>query len=382
MRYFWDFFKAEFRRVFSNPDIRLMALAAPVLYAVVLCFAYQKGRVQNVPVGVVSEDASGFTQEILRQIDATEEVKLEGNYLNLHEASEAMAQGHTVGTLYIPRDFTQNRLRLQQAPLYLATNTSNFALSNPAMVGASTVTQVYGAGTLMTVLRKAGLPKGKAMVMANPVALSSKPIFNPLLNYSFFFVPGLIYAILQQIIIVGLCFSLTEQKDSGTWQPERRKDRIIPYVLGRSMPYALINLAFSVIFIYGLLPLIDLPAQASQFFLILGLGFFFTLAVSVMAFLFGLLFKDSVTAFVALMFYSMPAFLISGMSWPTYNLSWDLKILSWLTPITHFGDAIRRVLLEPQVGFIHVWGTFLNLTLFSAVILGICYTLLRYRPRS
>ncbi|WP_374033982.1 ABC transporter permease [Bdellovibrio bacteriovorus] len=378
---FIKYFVAECKRLLSNPDIRLMALGAPVLYGVVLCFAYLHGRVHNVPVAVVNQDNSAFTRELLRQIDATEEVQLESSYVTLPDAGIAMAKGKSVATLYVPRNFTQKRLRLQQSPLYLATNTSNFAVSNPSMVGASTVTQVYGAGTLMTVLRKAGLPSGKAMVMANPVALDTRTLFNPLLNYSYFFVPGLIYAILQQIIIVGLCFSLTDEKDRERWQPPKKRSEILPFIFGRSLPYAILNLAFSLLFIYGLLPWIQIPALPSQFPLIFALSLFFTTAVALMAFLFGLIFKDSVTAFVALMFYSMPAFLISGMSWPSYNLPWPLQILSWLTPITHFGHAIRRVMLEPQVGFNHVWGTFLSLTFFSLIVVGICYIMMRRSPR-
>lgn len=374
---FWSFFKQEWRRVFTHSDIRSMALAAPVLYGVLLCFAYLHGRVQNVPVGVVSEDHSTFAKEMVRQIDATEEVHIIGSYVDLHEAAEAMSRGETSATLYILRDFTKQRLRLQQSPIFLAANTSNFAVSSPPLIATSTVTQIYGAGTLLAVLRKNGLPAGKATVMANPVALDTRPIFNPQLNYSFFFVPGLIFAILQQIIIIGLCFSLTDQKDQSSWQPERRKGLTLSYILGRSLPYILINLGFSAAYVYLLLPMIHIPAQLEQVPLFLALCLFFTVAASFMGFLFGLLFKDSVTAFVALMFYSMPAFLLSGMSWPSYNLSWPLKVLSWLTPITHFGDAVRRILLEPQVDFRHVAPAFLALTVFALISLLLSYLLLR-----
>lgn len=376
MRSMFEFMQGEWKRILKSSDLRMMVFLAPILYGVILSFAYYHGRVQEVPIGVVVEDSSEFTREFLRQVDATEEVQIYSAYVNLPEAQEAMAAGKTSATLLIPRDFSIKQKHLRQSPLYLSSNASNFALANPTMVGTSTVAQVYGAGTLFNVLRKAGLPKEKAKVLANPIAVERKPIFNPLINYSFFFVPGLIYAILQQIILVGLCFSLTEQKDSGTWVvPEKKK--LVPYILGRSLPYALINALLAVGFIYVLLPWISIPAHLSQMGLLALMSFLFTFSAALVGFFFGVIIKDSVTAFIALMFYSMPAFLISGMSWPQYNLSWGLKVLSWLTPITHFGDAVRRAILEPQVGIRHVAGALLSLLIFSVIVLALNYWLLR-----
>ncbi|WP_168196432.1 ABC transporter permease [Bdellovibrio sp. NC01] len=376
MKYFFKIFLSELQKVFRNHDILLMVLGAPILYGVVLSFAYTQGRVENVPVAVVAQDSSAFTQNLLRQIDATEEVALTDSFTTIPEATHAIKNGDNVALLYVPKNFTKRRLRLQASPLYLATNTSNFALSNPAMVGTATVTQTFGAGTLMALMRKTGQTKEKAFNLASPIALDTRQIFNPLLNYSFFFVPGLIYAILQQIILVGLCFSLTEEKDRRVWQPPQSFGMVAPYIVGRCLPYALINLLFSLAYIYILLPWIHLNVSYTQLGLITVFGFAFVFASSAMAFLFGLLFKDSVTAIVALMFYSMPAFLISGMSWPSFNLSLPLKILSWFTPITHFGEAIRRILLEPEVGFQHVLTSFLNTLLFAIVVVGVCIWIL------
>lgn len=375
MKTMFGFMKSEWIRILKSSDLRMMVFLAPILYGVVLSFAYYHGRVQEVPIGVVVEDSSEFTRQFLRQVDATEEVQIYSAYVNLPEAQEAMATGKTSATLLIPRDFSNKQKHLRQSPLYLSSNASNFALANPTMVGTSTVAQVYGAGTLFEILRKAGLPKEKAKVLANPIAVERKPIFNPLINYSFFFVPGLIYAILQQIILVGLCFSLTEQKDSGTWSvPSKRQ--LLPYILGRSMPYALVNTTLAMGFIYLLLPWISISSHLSQAGLLALLSFLFTLSASLVGFFFGVVIKDSVTAFIALMFYSMPAFLISGMSWPQYNLSWGLKVLSWLTPITHFGDAVRRAILEPQVGIFHVMNAVISLIVFSLIVLGLNYWLL------
>lgn len=379
MKLFFSYFKEEFLRIVHHSDLRSMVFAAPLLYAVILSFAYFHGRVQEVPVGVVIEDSSNFTRSFLRQLDATEEVQIYSSYLSLPEAHQAMQEGKTFATLLIPRDFSIKQKHLRQSPLYLSSNASNFALANPTMVGTSTVAQVYGAGTLMNVLRKAGLPKAKAQVLANPIALEKRPIFNPLVNYSHFFVPGLIYAILQQIILVGLCFSVTDQKDSKTWLPPRT--HLLSYVLGRVGPYVLVNTLFALAFVYILLPMISIASLWSQFFLVTVLSVLFTLAAGLMAFLFGLLFKNSVSAFIALMFYSMPAFLISGMSWPQYSLTPGLKVMSWLTPITHFGDAVRRTILEPQVGVRHVLGSLISLIVFSAAVYLLIYVVMKLQQK-
>jgi len=59
------------------------------------------------------------------------------------------------------------------------------------------------------------------------------------------------------------------------------------------------------------------------------------------------LFRDTVSAFLALMFFSMPAFLISGFSWPSYAMPFLVRALALPIPSTHFMPAFRAALGAP-----------------------------------
>jgi ABC-2 type transport system permease protein len=49
-----------------------------------------------------------------------------------------------------------------------------------------------------------------------PMKLDLRSLFNPSFNYSNFMVPGLLIAILQQVILLGIALSWTGEKENGT----------------------------------------------------------------------------------------------------------------------------------------------------------------------
>jgi hypothetical protein len=56
----------------------------------------------------------------------------------------------------------------------------------------------------------------RALSMNQPLVLDARPLFNSQLNYSDFFLPGLMFAILQQIILIGLGSTVAEEREQGS----------------------------------------------------------------------------------------------------------------------------------------------------------------------
>lgn len=368
-----DVFKstqAEFQRIIKDKDLFSMVLLAPILYAFLLSFVYSQGQVTEVPVGAVMKKHSREGQELLRRLDATQAVSLVDQYDSMQAANQAIHQGKIKAWIEVPESYALKSSQGRTSQAWLAANSSNFMLSNPVLMAAADVGLDLSAEKLMYYQMGQGQVRAKAVVSANPILLDMRFVFNPSLNYSSFFVPGLIFAILQQIIIVGFCMSLVIQKEQGVFLPSQK----LTWFVGSALPYILLNTAFAFFFIMTIYPLLGLSPQWNQWPLALVLTLLFTTASTLAAGLFSFLFKDRETTLVALMFYSMPAFLISGYSWPQFALPKAVEVVSWLIPITHFGQSIRQVMLNDQVGWQHVQGSVLRLLLFIAVsILVIIY---------
>lgn len=367
MSLFLETMKAEFRRIFTEPDIRLMLLGAPFLYSLLLPFAYMHGKVTEVPMGFVNQDRGHLARQIVREIDATEEVRVVNGFESILRADEALKREEITSFILIPRNFSTKTATHRTGHISLATNATNFSIANPATVATSSVVLNHGAKSLRLSLQQSGIRKAKAEALSQPLILDLQPVFNPESKYSFFFVPGMLYAIIQQIIIVSLVFSLTNEKVKVGRIDVPTRGRWL-WVLAKIFPYALFNFVFTLLFAYTVLPMIGLPVVPwFQLPLLAAVTFLFTIASALVAFVLGLLIGNPVYAMIGLLFYSTPAYLISGMAWPSFNMTWPLRLLGILTPITSAGPTIRYIMLSPEVEFKHCLRAFTDLSIFSLV---------------
>lgn len=348
MKGFLDVFGRECRRILTNRHLRLICLASPFLYAVVLSAVYAHKRINQVPVGLVDMDNSALSREAARRIDATENVDIYRSYENAPQAKDAVIRGEVHGFVYVPKDLSRDIKRGGEARLRLAADYSNVVVANPVLMGAADAANDLSGTLFAAQAARRGIVRRRAEDLTQLLRVDVRPIFNPQMNYLDFFVPGLIFVVLQQIIIVGLAFTVADERSNGKGGELYRLAGGSPAALlaGKALPYLLVNYAISLLFIFVLLPRFDLRLQSG-----LAATLTFTLAFVACTTAFGLVvssfFKRTTDAFLALMFFSMPAFLVSGFSWPAYAMPWPVMALGLPIPSTHFMAWFRMAMGAP-----------------------------------
>jgi len=345
LRIFWR----ETKRIFTNRHLRLLCLIAPFSYAIVLSSIYYHKRIHGVSVGVVDLDNTKLSRTITRWADATENITITGRYQSFAEARRALEDDSIDGFIYIPRRFAADIKRGGDAKVFMAVNYGNVAVGNPALTSMSEVAGTLSAGLFSNLLKKHGIVRDRVWQLNQLVRADINPVANPEINYSDFMLPGLVFIILQQIILVGLAFTVADERAAGNGPFLHRLcgGHYGAMVLGKAAPYMLLNYIISVMFVYWLLPVFDLPMRSSVPVTLLFTGLFVTCATA-FGLLLSSLFKDTVTAFVVLMFFSMPAFLISGVSWPYYNLPPFVRAVAAFIPSTHFMTTFRFMVGTPM----------------------------------
>ena len=83
-----------------------------------------EGLPKDMPVGVVDEDNTSTTREILRNMDAFSQVHLTEDYASVSEARRAMQQGKIYAFYYIPEGTTEKILSSRQPTVSFYTNNS------------------------------------------------------------------------------------------------------------------------------------------------------------------------------------------------------------------------------------------------------------------
>jgi ABC-2 type transport system permease protein len=103
----------------------------------------------------------------------------------------------------------------------------------------------------------------------------------------------------------------------------------------------------------------------------------YTGAATVCGMLLSSFFRTTAMAMIALMFYSMPAFLLSGALWPSYALPLPLRLLSYLFPSTCFLTDFRLLVLS-GMPFRYVLDSIGGLIIFTLVCTLIAVLLFRH----
>jgi ABC-2 type transport system permease protein len=196
------------------------------------------------------------------------------------------------------------------------------------------------------------------------VDMRVRPLYNPALKTPLFMVPGIIGAVLSNILIIITAMAVVREREMGTLEqlivtPLKRSEimlgKIAPYVLVGFFQLTTVLIVGSLMFhvpIRGSIPLVYL---ASFLFIVtsLGLGLFFsTLA------------RTQAQAMQASFFVLLPNVLLSGFMFPREAMPPVARALGFALPLTYYLQVLRGIILK-GVGLAELWPQLLALVGFA-----------------
>ncbi len=368
--------KRELKIISGDGSIILTIFIAPLLYMFLLGTIYQHKDVDSVPMAVVDMDHTQLSRTYIRFIDATQKVTVTHSPENFEEAKDLFYRMDVFGVLVLPKGFEKNLLTMQGTDVVLYLNNSRFLMSNEINKSVQKVALMVGAGVRLKYFTETGTHPKEAMEMVMPVKPEVNFMNNIFNNYGYFLLPGLLFLILQQTLLIGLGESVSierEEKLLPTWLRQSRS--IFVSILGKNSFYLLLYLAYAVLIFGAIFPFFGLPVKGS--FLQLGLLILlFVIAMILFTNLLASFFRKQIVFMEIMAFTSYPIFLITGYSFPRYALPQIYVWISYILPTTPFLESIVKI-TQQGVGFEAVSHNYLIL-LMQIIVL---YALLHWRLR-
>ncbi len=369
----------ELIRIVRHKDLRIMVLVAPLLYGILLTSVYYSASLKDLKMGVVDLDNTRLTRLLVRWMDVTSGIKVTGRFENERVAKDELLKGDIDSYVVFPKDFTEEIKRGGDGSTLLMVNASNIIKANPIILSFMQATRTASAALFINYARKKGNSFRKAYALNQSLVPDINILFNPDLEYSLFILPGILFMILQQILLVALTFTFSEERSLGSFQTviNEGATSTFAFFAGKMLPHLLLQNLYSIVFIYIILPGYGIYA-VSHPVLILGFVYFSLVTISIFAAALSLLFKNPAHALISLMFFTLPAFFLSGYSWPKNALVAPLQWLGFLLPSTHFLNPFRMMILgdipwdavAPEI--LHL--AILQLLYGSILFLGIHFT--------
>ncbi len=355
MKQLKNIFIRELFRLRSRSSAWILIIFIPIVIFLYLGAIYEEGAVQVVKVGVLDNDKSPFSQQIIDNIQASPKIEI----MNLFSSEDKLEDIFTShpdikGVYYIPENFSKNIMLGMQQKLIVYTNSSNIIYGNLLYKEAATFVNTLSAKITLNALTIKGIPYDKAIKMIMPVNTQTRALFNPHYNYLYYLVPGLTTVLLQMIVFFLATRSINSEFKSNSFQElwTISGGSILKIIFAKLLTYTVIGMMIAVLIFACIHPILGIP-MGSNTLPFMWVILVFVIANASLGLMISILFKDQAIAMDVAFVYNSPAFVFSGFTFPIIAMPAFNSWYANLIPYTHFLKAyIKGIEMSTSFSFL------------------------------
>ena len=332
---FGEAFRGTWRAIFSQRAAFSILILAVVAYGFYYPLAYQHQVATQLPLVVVDHDHSGLSRTLIKDISATEGVRLAGVVGDFGEAKTMLERRQVDAIVLIPADLERG--------LLAGTASGGIAIyvNGAYIVRASTV-----GVTLKSVLSGAveealrGPARALGLQTLIPIKVVTRPMFNTREGYGSYAVSGVAILIVHQTLLFGVVMLAADRRQRLLGQISS------PAFLGVLSAFSLLGLASTLFYVGFVFWFQDYPRGGNLLGMLLATTLYVP-AVILLALWLGSFFDRPERSTQILVSVSAPLFFLSGLSWPHSAMPLPLAVLSWIMPST---PGIQAMIKLNQMG--------------------------------
>lgn len=334
----------EWKRILTLPVHYWVLLVMPPLLFFFYAYIYEKKKAEDLPVAVWDEDHSSLSRQFQFMLEQTESIHITRHIQSLPELEHDMRTGAISAVVHFPARMERDIKSRHPVYVTLYTNTAAVVTAKLIYRDAAQVLITAGAGVTLQKLEKTGMPAEKAMALVMPINVTTYQLYNPTYNYQQYLVPGLIIVGLQMMIIMVTVLALNYERNTGTQQElyALSRGRAFPVIAGKTLSHLTVAWINFILVVGVMFPLFGLghPAATGKLFILFTL---LALACIGIGMLVSALCRDAMVACDLGLFYTSPAFVFSGFTFPRWAMPWYDQYYAWIMPFTHFLDGFFKV---------------------------------------
>lgn len=322
----------------------------PLLAAAMLWWTFSAGLPNQLPIGVMDQDHSSLSRQLVRFLDATPGLKVTHSYSNTAEITQAMRRVDVYAVVTIPSDFTRRIKQGRTAQVTLLHNAQFGTHSGLIQRDVRTAVGTLSAGIELLTRNKRGEPTLSTYVSIDPIKTGAVTLFNAALNYEQFLAAALIPALLHILgMTAGACTIGRELRERSLpdWLGAQPSWGTTTGGLLGKLAWPLLGLGSA-----GTLALLGITwgrgwhPPGSLTWVLLALWLFIALSLAMGA-LSSSITLSLRTALSATGFITAPAFTFGGVAFPLQAMSPLARGWAEVLPYTHY---IRLQMEQLQMG--------------------------------
>lgn len=342
MKNFIQLVGTEFRRIFSNGVLMAIFFGAPIGYGILFGYVYQQAKVKDLPIVIVDQDQSPTTDKIIDAFEDNEGLYVVDVRSDSGNIVEEMPTEQYAAIITLPNDFEKMVFQKNYPEIRVDLNMANIVNANTASNHINTVLMTMNAGMEIQGLQKQGLHPSQATMAYESFKINFNKLYNSTGNYVTFMLPGILAAIMQQIIFLAMALAFSRDFEDGYFANLVKQHRSALYlILLKATPF-LIMLPFMWMIVASFFSYFKITAAIFNLPMLV-LTVLLTLASIAIGMLFSIAIPSQLKATELLMVISTPAFILSGFTWPTAAIPDFITNVAQFIPVTQFLSGFRKI---------------------------------------
>jgi ABC-2 type transport system permease protein len=360
----------EIRRYKRDRELIILSVVMPLLLSILFLWIYGSGMVRELPVAVFDEDRSELSHTMIEAIRSSSAMDVIESVNSIEEIKMAFRAGKIQGAFYFPDNMERDLKRNRQVYPVVFKNSQNMICSGFLLKESLSIFKTFNGGILLKKLRGKGLTEDQAMSIIKPVNVDGNTLFNANFNYKNFLSPGIILAQFQLLFMISGVLLLTREY-------ERKSLRAVYFISGKSVFLIFMTKILVVLCVSGIVIGLIIGVLFKVFGIFMynvPLTYAVTMLYVMVSVVFGMgigaLINNTLVATEIAVFLGIPAFILSGYTFPLWAVPGLLSACAQILPYKHFFTLYFKVaqMNTPLTALIPEVSSLLMLALIPAVV--------------
>jgi len=347
MKDFLSLAKSEARACLRSRPFLILLIAVPVVLDILFGAVFLPARTARaIPFAVWDQDGSRDSRELVRFVRSNPAFDIRYVLADMEEGRKLLSQRKIRGFMIIPGDFSRRIARRETADVIVYEDFTFLLPGRTLMKNLYKVESWYQKDRLQDQFKDKGTMPSGSEFLAGPVGINFRPLYNPSLEYTRFMLPGVLLAVLFQMMTVLGATGFFMNAAAYQGRPKALFPAVKTAVL---FGFFLVPFALT----YGVFfPLFGLP-QGRPLAMI-AIFAVFSLASIGMGLAVAGLAGDQALGTSLVIIVGAVGFSISGYTWPFFLFPPAWKALAYASPLTPFLEETTKIIYG--TGFpVHVW---------------------------
>jgi ABC-type multidrug transport system ATPase subunit/ABC-type multidrug transport system permease subunit len=343
----WAVLVKEFVHIRRQPTTLFFMFVVPLIQTILFGYAIET-QIENIPMVVLDLDGRTQAQVLIESFSNTRRFDLVERVFDQSAFGHAIQSGRAQVGVIVPPDFSERLLLGEQAQVQVLIDGSDSQVASTAqstaqLLGQTLSIQLARSKAESLQLAPARDSEGTAVLA---VDVRTRLLYNPDLESSHFFVPGLIGIILQLVTLFLTSFAVVREREMGTLEqlfvtPVSRSG----LMLGKLIPYAVVGMVEVVLLLFAMIYIFGVPVVGSLP-LLFALSLLFTVCSLGLGLFISTVARTQLEAFQFAFVVMLPSILLSGFMFPRAEMPLPIYLISFAFPATYFIEILRGIILR------------------------------------